>query len=147
MISNSITNITVSRAQGAQLERVIELDQLFPHPWPAAAWKELTPHMHCFVLKNDEIIIGYALFQYVSGQDQAHLLKIYVSGESRQQGLAQQLFNQAYLELGASQVFLEVAESNVAALRFYEKIGFNRVHLAKNFYSDGENAWLMLLAH
>lgn len=47
------------------------------------------------------------------------------------------------LGLGAQTCWLEVRESNQAAIRLYEKHGFVRVGLRKNYYSDtSENALL-----
>ena len=138
-------NIIVRTASAADLPWVIEADRDFPHPWDSDAWRNLAPHMHLFVLEQEQQLIGYALFQHISGDEQAHLLKIYLLPTTRHRGMSKILFDESRASLAVKEVFLEVGESNVAAQRFYEKMGFNRIHLAKAFYSDGENAWLMLL--
>jgi len=40
-------------------------------------------------------------------------------------------------------IILEVSEKNTPALRLYEKVGFKRVGMRKNYYPDGSNALLM----
>lgn len=138
-------NTIVRVATASDLLWVAQADQDFPHPWGDEAWRSLPPHRYCLVIETEQGLQGYALFQYISGDTQAHLLKIYLLPAARGRGLSKFLFDESLRLLQVREVFLEVGESNVAAQRFYEKIGFARIHFAKGFYSDGENAWLMLL--
>ena len=39
---------------------------------------------------------------------------------------------------------LEVNEKNVKALKLYEKIGFERISIRKNYYGKNENAMIMM---
>ena len=41
-------------------------------------------------------------------------------------------------------VYLETAENNAAAQRFYEARGYRRVDRVESYYSDGTSAWVML---
>ena len=41
-------------------------------------------------------------------------------------------------------VYLETAENNTAAQRFYEARGYKKVDRVENYYSDGTSAWVML---
>ena len=41
---------------------------------------------------------------------------------------------------------LEVRESNTAAIKLYEKLGFVTVNVSKGYYSDNENAIVMTRA-
>jgi ribosomal-protein-alanine N-acetyltransferase len=41
-------------------------------------------------------------------------------------------------------VYLETAENNTAAQRFYEARGYRKVDRVANYYSDGTSAWVML---
>ncbi|MFA5582759.1 MAG: GNAT family N-acetyltransferase [Bacteriovoracaceae bacterium] len=138
-------NITVKRASSLDLEWVSQADQYFPHPWTLKDWQQLNSDLYCFVAANAEGPVGYALFRHLPDDEQTHLLKIYILPHWRRKGVAELLFEGSLLALPVKEVFLEVGETNLAAQRFYEKIGFNKLHLSKGFYSDGENAWLMLL--
>ena len=48
------------------------------------------------------------------------------------------------LELGATSFSLEVRESNIKAQNLYLKSGYTKSGIRKGYYSDGENAIVML---
>jgi ribosomal-protein-alanine N-acetyltransferase len=132
-----------------ELSEVIEFDRHhFPQPWKAEQWQELDrKHSLLFQLKQKELL-GFALFSRVKGDDLAHLLKICLSPELRGQGLALAFWTQIVEQLrlsGVSSVFLEVEETNLRAIHFYRKIGFEPLRLIKGFYSSGAHALTMQL--
>ena len=47
---------------------------------------------------------------------------------------------------GCEYMSLEVRESNTAAIKLYEKLGFVTVNVSKGYYSDNENAIIMTRA-
>ena len=56
------------------------------------------------------------------------------------------IFDSAYNAAKAEKWYLEVRESNLWAIQFYEKLGFERVGMRKIFYTaPTENAVLMAL--
>lgn len=138
-------NITVRPLEAHDLEWVIKMDQLFPHPWKENAWRNLSSAERCFILQMDEKLKGYILFRHLSGAEDGHLLKIFLLEEARGLGGAQKLLEVSSELLGLKEIFLEVGETNLRAQQFYSKMGFKKVHLARGFYSDGENAWIMTL--
>ena len=46
---------------------------------------------------------------------------------------------------GVTSLFLEVRESNVSAIKLYEKLGFIKLSVRKNYYEGVENAINYLL--
>jgi Acetyltransferases len=48
-------------------------------------------------------------------------------------------------EYGAEEVYLEVRISNAPAIHLYEKLGFKKVKVLRNYYVDGEDAFLMAI--
>jgi len=97
-------------------------------------------------LSKSDNLVGFALYGLSS--DQAHLLKIAVRNDLRKQSLASIMFKKDLSELqqkGILSIYLEVAEDNIAANRFYEKLGFEILTVKKKFYSDGSNANAMSL--
>lgn len=108
--------------------------------------------------ENTEIV-GFILFR-VNGMDEtkknagsicieADLLNFGVAEKFQKQGIGNALFVQSQLRLSdlkAASIWLEVRESNIYAIRFYEKKGFRIIQIRKNFYSQPiENALLMKL--
>lgn len=104
-------------------------------------------------LKNDKSLI---LVAYVDGVtagfvhlwsilDEAEVNSVAVLPKFRKQGIAKMLLNTAFSYLDTIKyINLEVREGNTAALSLYEKLGFKRVGLRKNYYSNPkENAILM----
>jgi [ribosomal protein S18]-alanine N-acetyltransferase len=85
--------------------------------------------------------VGFAMMR--SAADEAELLSIAVSPTERQRGIGQKLMNRLCKQArhgGATTLFLEVASDNQAACRFYEKNGFSRLGLRKNYYANGGDA-------
>ena len=82
----------------------------------------------------------------VSFED-ADLEGIVVKSEFRKGGVASKLFSLAQKTLkerGVNRLLLEVREGNIPAISFYNKQGFNKISIRKNYYSDGENALVMV---
>jgi ribosomal-protein-alanine N-acetyltransferase len=75
-----------------------------------------------------------------------HVVSLAVLPEYRRKGLGKGLALNALkgmLGYGAKESFLEVRVSNLTAVRLYEKLGFNIVRDKKNYYKDGEDAYIM----
>ena len=87
----------------------------------------------------------YRFLPLVMAKPQA-LNNIGVLEKFRRMGIAKALFDSAYNAAKAEKWYLEVRESNLGAISFYEKLGFERVGMRKNFYTaPTENAVLMAL--
>ena len=95
-----------------------ELDlNFFPTPWTLDSWKDLFNNQQGFLilLKRDDSIIGFCLFDTVVADSFAHLLKILIIPSERIQGRAKMLLKEALRNLdtnGFSRYFLEVEEDN-----------------------------------
>ena len=72
---------------------------------------------------------------------------VFVSPEARQQGIGRALIQAVFAwgrELGSEEVRLEVRESNMRALRLYQRCGFTIVGRRPGYYADPpEDAVLM----
>ncbi len=80
------------------------------------------------------------------GADQSDITSIAVAPEYRRQGIANDLINEfiSLLPNMTESIFLEVRESNSAAIALYKKSGFEQVSIRKRFYSaPDENALIM----
>ncbi len=127
------------------LEKIVSLDQeQFPLPWSLSQWEESLKN-NSFKLIFHKEHTSFCLFHII--EDQAHLLKILVDKNIRGTGEALRLFNFSceFLKLKKQRsIFLEVDSENISALKFYEKIGFDTVHISKNFYGKDKNAQKMI---
>ena len=75
---------------------------------------------------DDGRVLGFCVLRLVSGE--AELFRVAVAGDRRRTGIASRLLGDA-LRFGASNgaaaVYLEVRQSNEAAIGLYEKHGFS----------------------
>ncbi len=117
----------------------------FPQPWTEKDWKELfESEQERFLLVGEG---GFVLFNISSADSFAHLLKIIVHPERRGQKLGEKLLQESLRLLSHRDIrhfYLEVEEGNTAAINLYEKCGFQKIHVKKNFYSNGSSAVIML---
>ena len=122
----------------ALLDGVVAVEQrAYAHAWTRINFLDaLHSGYHAEVLLADDgEVLGY--FVAMKGVDEVHLLNITVAPEHQGQGLAKLLLD--VLEIwtrGQSVVWLwlEVRVGNAAAIRVYERQGFRRVGLRKEYY-------------
>lgn len=119
----------------------------FPSPWTRASFlHELrSSHSHLTVAEQQGEVVGYMCCWYVA--DEVHILDIAVRSESRRQGVGERLLHSALdvgQRKGAQSAHLEVRRSNLPAIALYGKFGFRQVAIRRGYYSDGEDALLMV---
>jgi ribosomal-protein-alanine N-acetyltransferase len=81
------------------------------------------------------------------GDEDADIEGIVVDKSQRGKGIASQLIDMAHdfiKENGKQKVLLEVRESNLPAISLYKKVGYKKISVRKRYYSDDENALVML---
>lgn len=95
------------------------------------------------VMLREEKIVGYAVVWYVSRE--LHINNIAIVPDFRRQGLAGRLLQHIFDKFNDWQTaFLEVRCSNTAAIRLYKKHGFKEAVIRQGYYSDGEDAIVMI---
>lgn len=87
------------------------------------------------VARSNADIAGYVI---VYGDD---IISIAVKETYRRAGVGGELLKSVLAT--KTELFLEVRESNIKAISFYKKYGFEPVGVRKKYYSDGENAIIM----
>ncbi len=96
---------------------------------------------------EDGRVVGYCVLRLIA--DEAELFRIAVADGRRRTGVAARLLEDALdfcKSNGAAAVYLEVRQTNGAAIGLYEKCGFKCGGRRKNYYSDpAEDAVLMVL--
>ena len=104
-----------------------------------------------FIIK-DEKIKGYAI--YYDTLDVIDLFEIAIENKEQGKGLGEQLLTKSIEKLfeekkyksrqnGKTRILLEVNEKNVKALKLYEKSGFLKKSIRKNYYGSGEHGVIM----
>jgi len=130
----------------SDLEIVLEIEQeLFTAPWSRQMFRQELKNNICLVAELDEPIgffCGYKVLDEFSINN-VGIRKIY-----QKQGWATKLINlviEEQKQLGIKSFFLEVRESNLAAINLYKKCGFSQIGMRKNYYhSPSEHAIIML---
>jgi ribosomal-protein-alanine N-acetyltransferase len=92
-------------------------------------------------------VIGYVM-GYLRPDMEGQIMSIAVDPAYRGNGIGSALLTEAIERLireGARYIGLEVRVSNIGAIRLYERFGFRRVKRIIGYYSDGEDAYYMLL--
>ena len=77
--------------------------------------------------------------------DEADIESVFTFPEFRKKGIAFSLI-QKFLEEypNLKKIFLEVRQSNIPAINAYKKAGFNQISVRKKYYSDGEDALILI---
>ncbi|NIT36594.1 MAG: ribosomal protein S18-alanine N-acetyltransferase [candidate division Zixibacteria bacterium] len=119
----------------------------FPCPWPEYAfYRELENDLSTLkVLTVDGEVVGY--YDLWVCANEAHLLNVAVADRERRRGYGTKLMEDVIAEAKHSRcvrIVLEVRPGNEAAIKIYEKLGFKKVTHRLRYYSDGEDADVMV---
>lgn len=114
----------------------------FDDSWEVATLRaSLNRDEYCAVVCETDPAVGYAIGRIVA--DEAELMRIAVMPQRRGQGIGKVLLAallDAFREEGAGKVFLEVRQSNVAAISLYQEAGFVKTGTRPWYYGNGEDA-------
>ncbi len=97
----------------------------------------------CFIEKNNVI----ALLSGYFAEGEGDITSVAVEPDFRRKGLAQRLIEEfeKIIPDNTENIFLEVRENNFSAIKLYEKCGFEKLSVRKNFYTNPrENAVVMV---
>jgi ribosomal-protein-alanine N-acetyltransferase len=107
--------------------------------WSVDSYEKLNTNggIIAFVSDTNDRINGFLFGSQVA--DEAEVLSIAVAADSRCKGQGTALLQACIDEFnrrGVTSLFLEVRESNRAAIHFYKKFGFVKTRLRKGYYQD-----------
>lgn len=110
----------------------------FPHPWTGPDLERLIGAADCLgeaaVESRGRVLFGFVLSRRVL--DEAEILTVAVDAPLRRSGIGRRLMDVHLPRLarfGTRTVFLEVAETNKAALKLYARLGFEEVGRRANY--------------
>lgn len=131
------------------LERVCEIEyRSFQYPYPCQVflvYHYIFPSLF-LVAECGGRVVGYSV-GIVENGERGHLISIAVEEVYRGRGLGRSLikeFESRVKALGATRVVLEVSVENSVALSLYERLNYRVVKVLRNYYPNGEDAYLML---
>lgn len=127
--------------QENDLESVTAIERLVQtHPWSRQQFQESLASYQCTVYEQANQVVGFCILQPVL--DEANLLLMAIHPSQQGKGLGYELLESSIQQLKNNpiQIFLEVRESNTAAIGLYEKIGFHQIDLRKNYYPNPDGS-------
>ncbi len=137
--------------QAADVEVVAKIEKsVQSHPWTLKQFEDAVTAYQSTVIEVQGQVAGFCILQPVL--DEANLLLMAIDPAQQGQGLGYQLLEASVVMLKNNpvQIFLEVRESNQAAIKLYEKSGFHQIDLRKNYYPNAngsrEHAIIMVKA-
>lgn len=145
----SLETAQVRRMSRADVARVAAIEaESFTSPWQANTFRSLLerPGAELWVLDDREDgVVGYSVLWCIL--DEGELANIAVVESHRSMGLGRRLLS-AMVDVararGVVSLYLEVRVSNHRAAELYERFGFERIGIRRNYYdSPKEDAVLM----
>lgn len=134
----------------ADADRVYQIEnESFFEPWTKKRLiKEFEDNsfLKHFVYEIDGEILGFYIISNIA--DLVEIFTIAVDKGHREEGIGYKLLDHIInyaKENGASEIWLEVATKNIAAINLYQKYGFKVQTIRKNYYQKtGEDAYNMI---
>lgn len=120
---------------------------VFLRPWSRQGFADALPMENAFFLvaKEGGQVLGYCGLYMAF--DEGEIINVAVAPGFRKRGIADSMLGELLTQAGKKGVhrfFLEVRVSNIPAIRLYEKHGFTRQGIRKNFYAEShEDAYVM----
>jgi ribosomal-protein-alanine N-acetyltransferase len=113
----------------------------FEQAWTKEALRDLlkTPGTLAFTASDSFVMARVA-------GDEAEILTVAVAPGARRKGVGSALLCEAArhaFELGARTMFLEVSESNAAAIALYNRLGFLEVGRRRSYYGPTDDALIL----
>ena len=129
--------VTLRTMTPENLDAVMAIEQAaYSHPWSRGNFRDsLNPLFDAQCLWLGDELLAYFLAMH--GVEEMHLLNITVAPAHQGEGWGHMMLDALSLisrNVGAQTLWLEVRQSNARALQVYERYGFVRVGLRKDYY-------------
>lgn len=132
----------------ADLPRVIAIeDACYPDPWSETHFRQELQQVHAQVdlCWAGSELAGYLCYWLIAGEMQ--ILNVATAPSFQRRGVARRLMDHAFevcRARGLDRAYLEVRVGNRPAIELYRGFGFVEDGTRKRYYSDGEDALLMV---
>ena len=145
------TGCRIRAASLDDLAGLVNLEQAcFAVPWSEESLRfDLSGHPEARYLvasAPDNSLAGYAA--YWAALDEAQITNIAVAPDWRRRGVGRMLL-EALISLavddGLQRLFLEVRQSNLAAIALYQSAGFQAIGIRRGYYQDNDEDAIIML--
>ncbi len=140
LLSDLMDPVIVRPATERDLEHLDRIQKASPE---AVLWE---PHTYlayeCRVAETDGMVAGFVVTRALS-DGESEVLSLVVDPAARRRGVASRLIKDV-LARRAGTWYLEVRESNAAALNLYRKFGFEEIGMRPEYYQDTREAAVVM---
>ena len=140
-------NLTIKRSSIQDLDEIEKIEISLEHRILSYSTLSSTlndSNYYYFTAILNNAVVGYIAAELLV--DHFDLLAIAVVKDFRNQNVATVLLNKLFnlcKELKIDDIFLEVRQNNLSAIALYEKSGFEKINIRKNYYIDtNEDAYI-----
>ncbi|MGE5693642.1 MAG: ribosomal protein S18-alanine N-acetyltransferase [Candidatus Zixiibacteriota bacterium] len=141
--------VQIERMSSKDIDEIVWLEkESFTDPWPRKAFEIQLGDGSSIMLAARAAaggIVGYLCAYLIF--EELQLASVAVKEGFRRQGIARRLILEMTRQgrgAGAKEIWLDVRESNEAARRLYEELGFKEVYRRKNYYRKPKEDALVL---
>ncbi len=132
----------------SDLPQILRIENLvFRPPWPEEAFQEVGC-TQSWVICDADVLRGYIMYHVVP--DEAVIINFAIDPDHWQLGLGTILLDHTLkliLDQNVNTIYLDVRRSNLAALRLYQKFGFNPLGVRRNYYSEPVEDAIVMVRH
>lgn len=144
-------NINIRKIRENDLERIYQIENIsFKTPYSRRILRFFIKNAYCISIlieKDSKIIVGYAMGILKYGV-RGHLISIAIDPKYRKMTYGKLLIERLldmFKDNDKKIIHLEVRKTNQAALKLYQNFGFRIIGEKENYYSIGEDAFIMEL--
>lgn len=141
--------VKIREVREEDLDEVFEIEKLsFREPYPKSLlliYSKISRETFLVVENCSGKIKGY-IIGLIRWNILGHIISLAIHPSYRRKGYAKMLISEIlrrFKDNGVKVVRLEVRVSNKPAINLYLKMGFKIAYTLKNFYLDGEDAYVM----
>lgn len=90
---------------------------------------------------DENKVVAFLLFNIM--YEKCEIVDIFVLKEYRNKGIASKLINEITSDYTVDNITLEVSMFNKNAISLYEKLGFKKIAVRKNYYKDSDGILML----
>lgn len=137
--------VKVISAESVHLSVIAEIAEMsFPDPWSEAVFRQTlkSENNQIWCAVSGEMICGYLVLSRAGTEMSVDDIAVHPA--YRRQGVGKLLLKWAHGQYPAWDFWLEVRESNAAAIALYQSLGYTQVGFRKRYYQNPEEGAVLM---